>query len=200
MKHIKKFESNDFPEREESEKFFGDIEKKHKIDPSKRKQSQNRRYFITSVDENGKKYLDINIPNIELTSSGRDHLGDQIDQVGAILINKGNHSNSYLVPISDGLYNEIEEFAKKYNEWYSKNKEIDNLIDSYSDILSGLSTVSKYDPDFDLMDDVATFEDKIESRLKELYKKDDECPDYIVVMKKIGKEVPAIFYRHILKP
>lgn len=105
-----------------------------------------------------------------------------------------------MAPISDGLYNEIEDFAKKYNDWYSQNKKTDHLIRSYQDILSGLSIISKYDPDFDLMDDVATFEDKIESRLEELYKKDDECPDYIVVMKKIEKEVPIILCRHILKP
>lgn len=193
MKHIKKFESNDFPEREKA-KFFGDIEKKHKIDPSKRKQSQNRRYFITSVDENGNKYLDITI------RSNDGHPFNDLKEVGAILLDSINGYNNYLIPISDSLYNEIEEFAKKYNEWHSKNKEIDNLIYSYSDILSGLSIVSKYDPDFELMDDVDTFEDKIESRLKELYKKNDECPDYIVVMKKIEKEVPMSLSRHILKP
>lgn len=193
MRHIKKFESNDFPEREKA-KFFGDIEKKHKIDPSKIKQSQNRRYFITSVDENGNKYLDITI------RSNDGHPFNDLKEVGAILLDSINGYNNYLIPISDSLHNEIEEFAKKYNDWYSQNRETSSLIHSYVDLLMGLR-MTKYDPGFDLMDaDFTKLEDKIESRLKELYKKNDECPDYIVVMKKIEKEVPMSLSHHILKP
>jgi len=170
-----------------------------------------RRYFITT-QKDGKKYLNVNLKEEDI-----ENLEFDMERFGAIKIHSDRYGGSYLFPISDALYDRIEDFSKKLEGWRGGSAQTRGSSGPYpgSDLymywrylVESISILGYYDADnfkkITGIQDIGIVESGAMKRLgdlkNEISSKESKKPDYAPILAEIRKIFPRYITKNINLP